>query len=208
MYGAKGKIKASMGLQYQTSFESEIHWKNRQWDKRFFSKGPKNEKPWTVAEFDVSGEVYAGSKMGLLVGIYSATTGVGVNITPKFSLAADAKLSTDNLLDINPEVELAAKWSGDLYFTASLFKRPIAHYSFSTPEYVVWSEKMYLLPQFKNFEARGSSSSGEVDYQIDSHYFLSLLGVKTGTRVYDSDKKTVIGTYYPNPTKTDNKSVW
>jgi len=205
VYGAKGKIKASMGLQYQTSFESEIHWKNRQWDKRFFSKGPKNEKPWTVAEFDVSGEVYAGSKMGLLVGFYSATTGVGVNITPKFSLAADAKLSTDNLLDINPEVELAAKWSGDLYFTASLFKRPIAHYSFSTPEYVVWSEKMYLLPQFKNFEARGSSSSGEVDYQIDSHYFLSLLGVKTGTRIYDSDKKTVIGTYYPNPTKTDNK---
>lgn len=207
VYGVQGSIKASVGLQYQTSFECEMSWKNKQWNNRFFSKGPKNEKPWTVAEFDVSGEVYLGSKMGLLVGIYSATTGIGVNITPKFSLEADAKLSTEDLFDINPEIELAAKWSGDLYFTASLFKRPIAHYSFSTPEYVVWSEKMYLLPQFENFEAIGSSSSGEVNYQIDSHYFLSVLGVKTGTQVYDSDKKTVIGTYYPTPTKTDNKGV-
>lgn len=207
VYGVQGSIKASIGLQYQTSFECEMIWKNKQWNNRFSWKGPKNEKPWTVTEFDVSGEVYLGSKMGLLVGFYSATTGVGVNITPKFSLETNAKLSTENLLDINPEIGLSAKWSGDLYFTASLFKRPIAHYSFSTPEYVVWSEKMYLLPQFANFEAIGSSSSGEVDYQIDSHYFLSVLGVKTGTQVYDSDKKTVIGTYYPTPTKTDNKGV-
>lgn len=210
VYGAKGEINASVGLQYQTSYECEIHWKNRQWDKRLLSKGLKNEKPWTVAEFEVSGEMYAGSKMGLLVGFYTATTGVGVNVTPKFSLSGNVKLSDENLLDINPEIELAAMWSGELYFTASLFKRPIAHYSFSSPEYVVWSEKMYFFPQFKNFEAKGTSSStGEITYQIDSHYFLSLFGfgVNTGARVYDSDKIKVLGTYYPNAIETDNKGV-
>lgn len=205
VYGATGEITASMSLQYQKSFETEMHWRGGQWTNKLFCKDLNNENPWVVTEFDVNGELYVGSKMGLLVGLYSATTGIGINVTPKISLGADAKLSTENLLDINPQVELAAKWSGELYFTASLFNRPIAHYSFSSPEYVAWSEKLYLFPQFSDFEAIGSSSSGEVSYKIDSHYFLAALGVKTGTRVYESDKKTVVNTYFPSKTNTDNK---
>ncbi len=210
VYGVKGEIKTSIGLQYQSSYECEIHWNRGHCDHRLFSKGPKNEKPWDHVEIEGSGEVYAGSKIGLLVGFYSATTGVGVNVTPKFSLSGNVNLSSENLLDINPQIEAAAKWSGELFFTASLFKRPIAHYSFSSPEYVVWSEKMFYLPQFKNFKAKGTSSTtGEITYQIDSHYFLSFFGhvVKTGVRVYDSDKKRILGTYYPNPIETDNKGV-
>lgn len=205
IYGAKGEITASMSLQYQKSFETEMHWRSGQWANKFYCKDLNNENPWGVTEFDVSGELYVGSKMGLLVGLYSATTGIGINVTPKISLSADAKLSTENLLDINPQVELAAKWSGDLYFTASLFKRPIAHYSFSSPEYVAWSEKLYLFPQFSDFEAIGSSSSGEVSYKTDSHYFLAALGLKTGARVYESDKKTEVNTFFPSETNTDNK---
>lgn len=205
VYGAKGEITASTYLQYQCSYKTEMHYRNGKWDKILLSNGLKNERPWNVTKFDVDGNLYIGSKMGILVGLYSATTGIGINVTPKFSLGAKASLNTENLLDLNPQVELAAKWSGDLYFTASLFKRPIAHYSFSSPEYVVWSEKMYLLPQFKNFTATGGSSSGDISYQIDNHYFLSMLGVKTGTKVYKSDKKTEFNTYYPSPTNTDNK---
>lgn len=207
VYGATGEITASLSLQYQKSFETEMHWHNGTWDKKLFCNDLKNENPWTVTEFDVNGELYVGSKMGLLVGLYSATTGIGINVTPKISLGAEAKLSTENLLDINPQVELAAKWSGDLYFTASLFKRPIAHYSFSSPEYVAWSEKLYLFPQFGDFEAIGTSTSGEVSYNIDSHYFLAALGVKTGARVYESDKKTIVGTYFTEKTTTDNKGI-
>lgn len=205
VYGLKGEVSVSTSLQYQCSYKTEMHYRNGQWDNLFHSNGPANEQPWVVGQFDLNGELYAGSKMGLLVGFYSATTGIGVNVTPKFSLGAEASLSTENLLDINPQVEIAAKWVGDLYFTASLFKKPIAHHSFSTPEYVVWSEKVYLLPQFKDFEAIGASSSAEINYQIDSHYFLSLLGVKTGTRVYLSDKHTEFKTYYQTPYNTDNK---
>lgn len=175
VYGATGEITASTSLQYQCSFKTEMHFRNGQWDNLFYSNGPKNEKPWSVTQFDVNGELYAGSKMGILVGLYSATTGIGINVTPKFSLGAEASLSTENLLDLNPQVELAAKWSGDLYFTASLFKRPIAHYSFSTPEYVVWSEKMYLLPQFTDFTATGASSSGEISYKNRQSLFLKPL---------------------------------
>lgn len=207
VYGATGEITASLSLQYQKSFETEMHWHNGTWDKKLFCNDLKNENPWTVTEFDVNGELYVGSKMGLLVGLYSATTGIGINVTPKISLGAEAKLSTENLLDINPQVELTAKWSGDLYFTASLFKRPIAHYSFSSPEYVAWSEKLYLFPQFGDFEAIGTSTSGEVSYNIDSHYFLAALGVKTGARVYESDKKTIVGTYFTEKTTTDNKGI-
>ena len=207
VYGATGEITASLSLQYQKSFETEIHWRNGTWDKKLLCNDLKNENPWTVTEFDVNGELYIGSKMGLLVGLYSATTGIGITVTPKISLGAEAKLSTENLLDINPQVELAAKWSGDLYFTASLFNRPIAHYSFSSPEYVAWSEKLYLFPQFGDFEAIGASTSGEVSYNTDSHYFLAALGVKTGARVYESDKKTIVGTYFTDKTSTDNKGI-
>lgn len=207
VYGAKGEITASMSLQYQKSFEAEMYWRNGNWDKKLLCKDLKNENPWTVVEFDVNGDLYVGSKMGLLIGLYSATTGIGINVTPKISLGAEAKLSTENLLDINPQVELAAKWSGELYFTASLFKRPIAHYSFSSPEYVAWSEKLYLFPQFGDFEAIGASTSGEVSYNTDSHYFLAALGVKTGARVYQSDKKTIVGTYFTDKTTTDNKGI-
>ena len=207
VYGATGEITASMSLQYQKSFKTEMHWRNGNWDKKLFCNDLKNENPWTVTEFDINGELYVGSKMGLLVGLYSATTGIGINVILKISLGAEAKLSTENLLDINPQVELAAKWSGELYFTASLFKRPIAHYSFSSPEYVAWSEKLYLFPQFGDFEAIGASTSGEVSYNTDSHYFLAALGVKTGARVYESDKKTIVGTYFTGKTTTDNKGI-
>lgn len=205
VYGATGEITASISLQYQCSFKAEMHYRHGQWNNLFHNNGPKNENPWVITSFDVNGELYVGSKMGILVGIYSATTGIGVNVTPKFSLGAEASLSTENLLDLNPQVELAAKWSGDLYFKASLFKRPIVHYSFATPEYVVWSEKLYLLPQFLDFTVTGESNIGKISYKIDNHYFLSLFGAKAGTKVYESDGKTEFNTYYPAPIYTDNE---
>jgi len=207
VWGYKGEITASLGLQYQCSAKAEMHYRNGNWDNLFHGNGYKNENPWTVSEFNVEGELFAGLKLGALVGLYSATTGIGLDIIPKGCLSAEAKLSTDNLLDINPQVEVAAKIEGDLYLTAplSFFKHNLEHTPIFNPEYVLWSEKMYLLPQFNEFTAIGSSSSGEISYQIDSHYFLSLLGVKTGAKVYESDKKTEFNTYYTSPTNTDNK---
>lgn len=205
IWGGVGEVTASLTLQYQCGFQTEMHYRNGRWNNKFVSNGASNDKSWLVTDFDVNGELYFGSKVGILAGLYSATTGIGINASPKFSIGAEASLSTENLLDINPQVNLAAKCSGDLYFTASLFKRPIAHYSFSTPEYVWWSKKIYLFPQFNDFTVTGGSLSGDVSYQIDNQSFLGMLGVKTGTRIYESDRKTVYDTFYPSVTSVDNE---
>lgn len=209
VYGVSGEIVTSLSLQYQSSFKTEMHYRNEQWDKLFSYNGPENEKPWTVSNIEIKGELYGGTEMGILIGLYSATTGIGINVTPKFALEANASLSTENLLELNPQVEVAAKWSGDLYFTASIFKRPIAHYTFSSPEYVMWSEKMYLLPCYTSFETARNEDKGSIYYKVGERYFLGWNNFVTyGCAIFDDDNneiKSVISSQNVQPDKEGNR---
>lgn len=205
-FGVKGEATASLTFKSEWNPTWKVELKNDEWVTPQDKDGNLQKKsPWgVVGEFGVNGEIYSKAKFGVLVGLYSATSGIGVNFCPTYSVSVNAKLSSD-LLKINPKVEQELALNSDVYCVAKVFGKQLAKLELDFPKFVLWSEKMYLLPQYENFEAHGSSTSGEISYQIDQHYFLEGLGVKAGTSVFESDQTTLFKSFYPSPTSTNNK---
>ena len=202
--GIKGELSAKFGLQYKYNCNCVATYKNGQWSSKPTHGGFDNKSPWLVSEFDVKGEIYSGARLGLLAGLYSATTGIGFNITPNFSLSAEAKLASPNLLKANPEVALNLLVGGDVYCVAKIFGRELGKYSLKFPDYTLWSTKMYLLPNIENFAATGASSSADISWSHNGLYFLEPLGIKTGTTIFEDDKTTERASYTPAPTSKNN----
>lgn len=201
--GVSGELSASLGLQYEYNCKCVATFKNGNWSGDVNHGGFNNKSPWTVGEFDVNGEIYSKVKLGLMVGLYSSTAGIGFNIEPKMSLAAGAKLSSEDLLKTNPEVGMSLKVGSELYCAAKLFGMKLAKYSMVFPEYVLFSDTMYLLPNITDFKAIGGSTSADISWKHDQYYFLALAGVKTGTTIFESDCTTEVDSYTPSPTNSE-----
>lgn len=202
--GIKGELSAKLGLQYKYNCNCVATYKNGQWTSKATHGGFDNKSPWIVSEFDVKGEIYSGARLGLLAGLYSATTGIGFNVTPNFSLSAEAKLASPNLLKANPEVGLNLLVGGDVYCVAEIFGKKLSKYSLKFPDFTLWSTKMYLLPNIENFTASGASSSADISWSHNGLYFLEPLGIKTGTAIFESDQATERTSYTPSPTSKNN----
>lgn len=200
--GIKGELSATLGLQYEYNCKCNASFRNGQWNSDVKHGGFDNKSPWTVGEFDVKGEIYSGAKIGLLVGLYSATSGIGFNVIPKFAIGAQAKLSSPDLLKTNPEVYLSLRAGSEVYCVAELFGKKLAKYSLEFPDFILWEANTYLLPNIKDFTAKGSSSSADISWSHDSDYFLSMVGLKTGAGVFESDATTEVNSYKPTPTIT------
>lgn len=198
--GASGEIGATFTLQYDYECYNNIRYKNGSWSSDIKHGGFDNKSPWTPIEFNVNGEIYAESKIGIIAGLYSATTGVGFNVIPKVSVGTSAELSSTDLLKINPEVYLSLKASSEIYCVAEIFGWEIGKYTMELPELTIWKGNTYLLPNINKFEAKANKSSADITWQHDSFYFLSPLGVKTGTTVFESDMSTEVNSYEPTPT--------
>lgn len=201
--GATGEIDAKLTFNPEYSTNWHIKYKNGKWTNDKKESPTKN--PWLVGEFDVSGKIYSGTKLGLMVGLYSSTVGIGVNITPKYQLGCSARLSSENILNINPLVEQDMVVSSEVYCAAKIFGKNLAKYSMQFPDYVLWNEKLYLLPQYEDFSAIGNATHGEISYKIDQNYFLRPLGFRHGLTVFESDGTKEIETAYPSSNKTDAK---
>lgn len=202
--GIRGELSAKLGLQYNYNCNCVATYKGGQWNSHVSHGGFGNKSPWTVGEFNVKGEIYSGAKLGLLVGLYSATTGIGFNISPNFSISTDAKLESENLLKANPTVGLDLKVGSDVYCVAKLFGKDLGKYSLEFPDFTVWRTSMYLLPNIENFTAIGASSSADISWSHNGLYFLEPLGIKTGTTIFESDKTTEQRSYTPSPTSKNN----
>lgn len=203
--GAEGEISLSTSVSISNVYDCGLYYKNGQWEKVFDYKN--SSLNYNISSIDMKGVASAGLKGGLFVGFYSATTGAGISVTPQASISAEAALEDKNLLITNPSVMIEGKIVGDLYFTASIFKLPIKHYTFSTPEYTIWSKKLYLFPQIEDFAAVGTGTTGLVDYKVDSYSVLGLLGAKVGTGVFESDMYSVNRILYPSPYNIDNRDI-
>lgn len=199
--GIKGELSAKLGLQYKYNCNCVATYKNDQWTSDVKHGGFDNKSPWTVGEFDVKGEIYSGAKLGLLVSLYSATSGIGFNILPKYSIGVEAKLSSEDLLKVNPQVYLDLKAGSEVYAAARLFGKDLAKYTFTFPDYTLWSSSVYLLPNIENYTATGASSSADISW---THNGLHFLNGKTGTTIFESDKTTALKSYTPSPT-SENK---
>lgn len=206
--GAKGEIKSSLTLQYNNSSQCYIRYANKHWDSGCVPVEESNNAPWAVSQFDVKGEIYGGVEIGFLVGLYTAKSGIGINTLPKFYIEAEASISSLDPFINNPKVTYGGKLESSVYCVAELFGKTLGKYELKLPEFSFFKKSMYLLPEFRNFTATGSASSGEISYQTDSKYFLQYLGVKTGTTVYKSDKTTELNTYYPTHSSIDQENVY
>lgn len=202
--GIKGELSATLGLQYEYNCDCNTTFRNGQWSSNVEHGGFNNKSPWTVGEFDVNGEIYSGTKIGLLAGLYSATSGIGINVMPKLGIGVKANLSSTDLLKINPEVYLSLRAGSEIYCVAELFGKKLAKYSLELPDYILWEQTTNLLPEIKDFTAKGSSSSADISWSHDSDYFLSM--VKTGTSVFESDATTEVNSYKPSPSSTTHET--
>lgn len=205
--GAKGEMTTSTTLQFQKSCHWFVNYQNEKWDKGVEIIESADENPWYITQFDVNGELYAGIECGILIGLYTATSGVGVNLLPKASLSAEASLSSLDPFVVNPEVSIGIKLESSIYCIAELFGKKLAKWELKFPELTFWEKSLPLFPNIENFTAQGGSSSGEISYQNDSYYLLQRLGVKTGARVYESDQTTEFNTYYPALTSIDKLGI-
>ena len=206
-FGIRGELSATLGLQYEYNCNCVAKFDNGQWIRNV-THGGTDKSPWVVSEFDVKGEIYSGFKLGLLVGLYSATSGIGFNLEPKLSLATQAQLSSEDLLKTNPNVDLSLKAGSELYCIAKLFGKKLPKLSVQFPDFTLWSQKMYLLPNITEFTAEGDKTSADISWKHDIIYFLSAIGLKTGTAVFESNGITEIASYKPSPSGNDVESYY
>lgn len=201
--GASGELTATLNFKPEFSTNWNVKFNNGQWSCNKNDSPSKN--PWVASEFEVKGEVYSGTKLGLLVGLYSATSGIGINVIPKYSISCSASIKSENILNINPLVDQTLKISSEAYCVAKIFCKQIGKATFQFPDYVLWNEKVYLLPQYTDFNAIGNGLHGKISYKIDQHYFLKFLGFRHGLTIFDNDKTTELETAYPSTTKVDEQ---
>ena len=206
-FGIRGELSATLGLQYEYNCNCVAKFDNGQWIRNV-THGGTDKSPWVVSEFDVKGEIYSGFKLGMLVGLYSATSGIGFNLEPKLSLATQAQLSSEDLLKTNPNVDLSLKAGSELYCIAKLFGKKLPKLSVQFPDFTLWSQKMYLLPNITEFTAEGDKTSADISWKHDMIYFLSAVGLKTGTAVFESNGITEIASYKPSPSSNDIESYY
>lgn len=205
--GAKGDISTSATLQFQKSSHWYVRYENEQWARDIEPVGGLDGDPWYVTQFDFNGELYGGLECGILFGLYTATSGLGVNLLPKLSLEAEASLSNIDPFTLNPEVSINGKLESSIYCIAELFGKKLAKWEVKLPEATFYKDTLPLFPDIENFTATGGHSSAEISYQDNSWYFLRKLGVETGAVVYHADKETELNTYYPGHSSSDENGI-
>ncbi|MDE6853025.1 MAG: hypothetical protein K2J67_11185, partial [Lachnospiraceae bacterium] len=142
--GASGEITATLSFKPEYSTNWNVKYKNGQWSCN--KKDAPTRNPWEASGFEVKGEIYSGTKLGILVGLYSATSGIGINIIPNYSIGCSASITAENILNINPLVDQTLKISSEAYCVAKFFGKQLAKATFQFPDYILWNEKVYLLP--------------------------------------------------------------
>ena len=209
VYGANGELSVTSKIQYRCSSTYGLKCQNSNWSYISKNNNLTNKDPWLVSEIELNGELHIADKIGFLCGLYSATTGFGINIVPMLKAKSNFKFSFNDLMLKNPQVQFSASIMSELYFTAAIFGKKIAHYSVYTPEYIAWSEKIFLLPQIINFSASGEGASGGIiSYQVDSHSLLGQLGAKPGFGLYDSSERLIRKTNSPADVMPDKKGIY
>ena len=201
----EGDFSTSIELRYNKSWRYHRVWKKWKWSEPEHDNPPvSKENPWYITEFEASGKFSFGPSFEINVGVFTATTGIGVECYPNAYLKAEASLSSLNPFDFNPEVEIGIGMEWRAYCRAELFGKKVEPFSIDLPDIPFVKRTLSLFPNVSDFDAVGASSSADISWQSDTYYLLEPLGVKTGTKIYKRDY-TEDASYYPEPTSTDRK---
>jgi len=199
---ASGEIKCELELssEYNASYtvsDASGSWKSvKNNDKKEVSS------PWAVGKLDLSGSISAGIKCGVMIGLYSSTVGVGLNITPKYTLSASASLSSDNLYKINPEVGNKVEVESEVYCAAKIFGKELGKYSYNFPSISLFNESLHLFPGISNFKAEcKEATSATVTYDREKRFFLEGVNAEEGLALLDENNKPI--SYHQTSTTGD-----
>lgn len=166
------------------------------------------KNPWTIGKIDLDGSISTGLRAGVMVGLYSATTGVGINLIPKYTLSASASLSSDDLYRINPMVSSTIGIDTEIYAAAKLFGCNLGKYTYTFPPIELYNKSIHLFPEISGFKVGDGASETEktVEYDREKHFFLENIQAEEGLVLLDENKEE-IGRYQPSSTEEDDNKI-
>lgn len=198
----KGDFSTSVELRYNKSWRLRYVYKDGKWCSPDYNDPEVVEdNPWYVTEFDASGKFSVGPDIEFNVGIFSRKVGFGMEFYPNAYLSAEASLSSLNPFEFNPDVEVGIGMNWRAYCRSELFGKKVEPFSINLPDITFVKRTLSLFPNISEFDAVGGSLSAELSWRSDSHYLLSLLGVKTGATLFKPDNTEEY--FFPDPTHTD-----
>lgn len=200
-----GDFTSTLELNFSKSCNLYLKYANEKWDKGCNVTKSGDESPWGVTSFDVNGSLKAGIDVEFIAGIYTTNAGVGFEIYPNAAIKANASLSSINPFKFNPKVDLGVYLESRVFCMAKLFSKKLELFDINLPEKTFFNRSLSLFPNVEEFAAEGASSSCDISYLSSSYYFLQGVGVKTGATVFESDKTTEYGTYYPAHSSIDKE---
>lgn len=197
---ASGEIKCELELSSEYNASYTVSDATGRWSSVKNNDKKEVANPWAVGSLDLSGSISAGIKCGVMIGLYSSTVGVGLNITPKYTLSAGASLSSENLYKINPEVGNKVEVESEVYCTARIFGKELGKYTYEFPAISLFDESLHLFPGVSNLKAEcNASTSAEVTYNREKRFFLEGLNAEEGLALLDENSK-VLSYHHTNST--------
>ena len=197
---ASGEIKCELELSSEYNASYTVSDATGRWTSVKNNDKKEVSNPWAVGSLDLSGSISAGVKCGVMIGLYSASVGVGLNVTPKYTLSASASLSSENLYKINPEVGNKVEVESEVYCTARIFGKELGKYSYEFPAISLFDESLHLFPGISNFKAEcKGGTSAEVTYNREKRFFLEDINAEEGLALLDENCK-VLSYHHTNST--------
>ncbi len=189
---ASGEIKCELELSSEYNASYTVSDATGSWESVKNNDKKEASNPWAVGTLDLSGSISAGVKCGVMIGLYSSTVGVGLNITPKYTLSASASLSSENLYIINPEVDNTVEVESEVYCAARIFGKELGKYSYKFPSVSIFDESLHLLPGISDFKAEcDGSTSAVVTYRREKRFFLEGVSADEGLVLLDENSKVL-----------------
>ncbi len=207
--GLSGEITTSFSLNPHYDGKFRISSETGQW-KCTKTNDPSNQKsPWLFSSFDVKGDISFGLKSGVIIGLYSASSGIGLNFTPQYSISAEASLSSKDLFKINPIVTNKLSLESEVYCVASFFGKELGKANITFPSATLWEEKLSLLPDIVDFSAQiVNKTVGYISYKRGKHFFLENIAATEGLSLFINDTENHISDYKSDIIRKDDSFLY
>lgn len=207
--GVNGEITTSFSFNPRYDGRYRISSESGKWDYSYENSKTNQVSPWTFTSFNVNGEVYMDLRMGILFGLYSASTGIGLNIIPKYSIYAEASLSSKNLFQTNPFVTNRISLNSEAYCVASFFGKKLAKATMEFPGLTLWEEKLSLFPEIKDFTAQVvDKTTGLISYKRNKRFFLENISASEGLSLFETCLENHVNDYKGNNIKEDDNCFY
>jgi hypothetical protein len=204
-----GEISTSFSVNPHFDGKYRISSESGKWECSNESKSTNQESPWVFSSFDVKGEFGLNLRCGVIIGLYSASSGIGLNIIPRYSISAEASLSSNDLLKLNPIVTNNISVNSEAYCIASFFGKELAKGTMSFPSTTLWEEKMTLFPEITGLSAQTvDKTSGLISYKRNKHYFLENFPITEGLSLFINNSDNHLDDYHGNDVNEDEEYLY